>query len=80
MDAAADLTAGAVTAAIAYTDRVQAQTLVTSAMALTTLGAFIQTSWFIQAKSGTTISYSTSHTGILGSASYDIYLAVERLS
>lgn len=80
VDSAADVTAGAVTATIGYTDAVQAQSLSTSAVLLTTLGTFTQATFFIRAASGVAITYATSHTGIFGSARYNIYVTAERLS
>lgn len=80
VDSTADVTAGTVTATIAYTDSVQAQTVSTVAVALTVIGTFTQSTFFIQVANATNIAYSTSHTGIFGTAKYNVYITLERLN
>lgn len=75
-DTTSDLTAGAVTLTIAYTDGAGAATA-TATQVLTGTGR-VSGTVFIQLASGS-ISYSTSHTGIFGSAKYALYMTVERL-
>lgn len=78
-DTTTDVTAGAVTLTIAYTDGAGSATLASTAVPLTGVGIVrTQGVIFIQLASGS-ISYSTSHTGIFGSAKYALYMTVERL-
>lgn len=79
VDSTADLTAGAVRLNIAYTDVAASQTQQSATVLLTTLGTFTQGQFFIQLASGN-IAYSTSHTGIYGSATYNLYITLERLN
>lgn len=79
VDSVADLTAGAVKLNIAYTDNGIAQTLSSATVALTTIGLFTQGEFIVQLASGS-IAYSTTHTGILGTAKYDLFITLERLN
>ena len=72
--------AGTVSATIGWTDDEQAQTISTSTVPLATLGAFTQSTFFIEATSGNAITYSTAFAGAIGSPMYSLYVTVERLS
>lgn len=74
----ADLTAGAVSVAIAFTSAAGATTITSIPRVLTGLGV-TQDTVYVQLSSGS-ISYSTSHTGIFGTAAYALYMTVERLN
>lgn len=76
-DTASDITAGAVTLSIAYTADAGAISIPSAAQVLTGTG-LTQGTIFVQLASGS-ISYSTSHTGLFGSAQYAVYMTVERL-
>lgn len=76
-DTTADLTAGAVTLTLAYTDGAGAATS-TALQALTGTGR-TSGSVYLQLASGN-ITYATSHTGVFGLAKYALYLSLERLS
>lgn len=76
-DTAADVTAGAVSVAIAYTSAAGATTVTSSPQVLTGAG-LTQGTVFVQLSSGS-ISYSASHTGLFGTAKYALYMTVERL-
>lgn len=76
-DTTSDITAGAVTLTIAWTDGGGATT-VTATQVLTGTGR-TSGSVYIQLVSGN-ITYATSHTGIFGSAKYALYLTSERLN
>lgn len=78
VDSTADLTAGAVRLNVTYSDSGVAQTQNTATVALTILGTFTQGEIIIQLASGN-IAYSTTHTGIFGSAKYNLYISLERL-
>lgn len=78
VDSTADLTAGAVRLNVTYTDAGTAQTQNSATVALTILGTFTQGEFIIQLASGN-IVYSTTHTGIFGSAKYNLYISLERL-
>jgi hypothetical protein len=75
-DTAADLTAGALTLTISWTDGAGATTK-TDTQVLTSLG---RTSgvFYIQLASGN-ITYAVAHTGIYGTATYALYMSLERL-
>lgn len=79
VDSTADLTAGAVRLNITYTDNGASQTQQSATVALTILGTFTQGQFIIQLASGN-IAYSTTHTGIFGSAKYDLFITLERLN
>jgi hypothetical protein len=79
LDSSADLTAGAVRLNVAYTDNATSQTQQSATVALTILGTFTQGSLVIQLASGN-IAYSTTHTGIFGTATYDLFITLERLN
>ncbi len=79
VDSTADLTAGAVTVNFAWTDSTGAQTFSSNPLALTTLGTKIQEEIFI-ATGGGNINYSTSHTGLFGSATYDLFITLEKIA
>lgn len=76
-DTTSDITAGAVTITIAYTATAGAITVPSSAQVLTGSG-LTQGTIFAQLASGS-ISYSTTHTGLFGTAKYALYMTVERL-
>lgn len=80
VDVGADVAAGAVQVTFSFTDANGATTVVSAAVALTGIGT-VRTSgvFFIQQSSGN-VSYSTSHTGIFGTATYSLYICLERLS
>lgn len=78
-DTTSDVTAGAVTASIAFqADATGTTTLTTAAQVLTGAGV-TQGSFFAQLVSGS-IAFSTSHTGLFGTAKYSLYLVLERLA
>lgn len=79
VDTAADLTAGAVTLHVAYTDPAASQTQNSAAVLLTTLGGFAQGTMVLQLGSGA-VSYSTTHSGSFGTAAYDVYMTLERMN
>lgn len=79
-DTTSDITAGAVTLTIAFTDGAGATTVASVPVALTGAGT-LRTSgvFFIQLQSGN-ITYAVAHTGIFGTAKYALYISLERLS
>lgn len=80
IDATADVTAGAVTLTMAFTDGVGATTVASAPVALTGLGTLRASGvFFIQLASGN-ITYAVSHTGIFGTAKFAVYISLERLS
>lgn len=79
VDTTADALAGAVRLNVTYTDAGASQTQQSATVLLTTLGAFTQGEFIIQLASGN-IAYSTSHTGIFGTAAYNLYMTLERLN
>jgi len=72
--------AGTVAATIGWTDDEQAQTISTSTVPLATLGAFTNSTFFIEATSGNNVTYATTFVGALGSPQYSLYVTAERLS
>lgn len=76
-DTTSDITAGAVTLTIAYTATAGAITIPSTAQILTGVG-LTQGTIFVQLASGS-ISYSTTHTGLFGTAKYALYMTAERL-
>lgn len=79
VDTAADLTAGAVQLNIKFNDGAASQTISSSTVVLTTLGAFTQGVMYVRLGSGS-ITYGVTHTGIFGTATYALYASVERLN
>ncbi len=79
LDSAADLTAGAVTLNVTYTDDSGAQTISSTPVVLTTLGSKTQGDMIVETASGS-VSYSVTHTGIFGTATYNVYLTAEKLA
>lgn len=79
VDSTADLTAGAVRLNVTYTDAGAAQTQQSATVVLTILGTFTQGELIIQLASGN-IAYSTTHTGAFGTATYNLYITLERLN
>lgn len=77
-DTTADITAGAVTLTVAWTDGVGATTA-TATQVLTGTGRATGNYFLIQLASGN-ITYAVSHTGLFGSAKYALYTTCERLS
>lgn len=77
-DTTSDVTAGAVTLTIAYTATAGAITVPSSAQILTGVG-LTQGTIFAQLASGS-VSYSTAHTGLFGTAKYALYMTAERLA
>lgn len=75
-DTTADLSAGAVTLTLAYTDGAGATTN-TATQLLTGVGR-AQATIVAQLASGN-LTYAVSHTGIFGSAIYALYICVERI-
>src|SRR5258708_10870027 len=63
VDSTADVTAGAATAVIGYTDPVHAQTFSSSSVLLTTLGTFTQSDFSIFSTSGVSVTYFSTHFG-----------------
>lgn len=78
LDTTADLTAGAVTLNIKFTDNAAARTISSAPVALTTLAGFTQGVVIARLNSGS-LTYGVTHTGIFGSATYALYLSLERL-
>lgn len=78
VDTVADLTAGAVTLTIGYTDAGGAKTINSTPVALTAVTAFTQGTMFVQLASGS-VAYSMTHTGLFGTAKYDLYMTFERI-
>lgn len=79
-----DATAGNVSLTISFSDDAGGATIVSANLPLTTTATRIQSSLtnakqLAQLNSGS-ISYSTAHTGIYGSAVYALYISVERLN
>lgn len=74
----ADVTAGAVSASFAYTDESGSTTTTSATVPLTTLGNRATGSFVTFLNSGT-LNYSTSHTGIFGTAQYSLRIRVESL-
>lgn len=80
VDTTADLTAGAVTVNIKFTDdSTVAQTVTVGPVVLTTLGAFAQSTTFVQRNSAG-ITYGVTHTGIFATAQYSLYVSSERIA
>lgn len=79
VDTTADLTAGAVTANVKFTDDVGARTLSAGPVVLTATTGYTQATFFVHLVSGS-ITYGVSHTGIFGSAVFAFYATCERLS
>jgi hypothetical protein len=79
-DTTSDVTAGAVTLTVAFTDAIGATTVTSVPVVLTGLST-LRTSgvFFIQNASGN-ITYAVGHTGIYGVAKYALYACLERLS
>lgn len=77
IDTTSDLTAGAITLTIAYTDEAGATTK-TANQVLTGTGR-TDGVVYIRLSSGN-ISYAISHTGIFGSAKYALYIDLQRIS
>lgn len=78
LDTTADLTAGAVTLNIKFTDAATARTLSSAPVVLTATTGFAQGQMVVQLASGG-ITYGVTHTGIFGTAVYALYLSLERL-
>lgn len=78
LDTTADLTAGAVTLNIKYTDSGASRTVSASPVVLTATTAFSQGTVTMQLASGS-LTYGVSHSGIFGSATYALYLTLERI-
>jgi hypothetical protein len=76
-DTTADITAGAVTLTISYTDGAGATTD-TAVQVLTGTGR-TKGSIYVQLASGN-LTYATTHTGIFGTAKYALYITTERLN
>lgn len=76
-DTTADITAGAVSVSITYTDTAGSATQTSATQVLTGTGR-TQGTIFVQLASGS-IAYSTSHTGLFGTAKYALYITSERL-
>lgn len=80
LDTTADVTAGAVTLTIAWTDGAGAATSSSSPVALTGLGTLRASGvFYLQLASGN-VTYAITHTGVFGTATYALYIAFERLS
>lgn len=78
LDTVADLTAGAVTLNIKYTDDAGARTLSTSPVILTAITGFAQGEVIARLASGN-LTYGVTHSGSFGTAQYALYLTAERL-
>lgn len=72
LDTTSDITAGAVTLTIGYTDDAGATTQTAGPLALTSLGRLSGT--FVVQRASTNITYAISHTGLFGSAKFALYL------
>lgn len=79
LDTTADLTAGAVTLNIKYTDNAAARTVSSTPVVLTATTAFAQGVIFVRLNSGN-ITYGVTHTGIYGTSQYAVYIICERLN
>ena len=75
----ADATAGTVKSTITWTDDVGGTMRSSTALSLTSLDRILGAQFPIQLASGN-IAYSTSHTGIYGTAKYALYYILERLN
>lgn len=75
---AADLSAGAVGFNLAWTDIAGGTTFNSGSVVLTALGR-TQGTQVVQLNSGN-LTYTTNHTGLFGSATYALYVTVERLN
>lgn len=78
-DSTADVTAGAAQVNILYTDVAASQTRSLTPCALTVLGTHVDDVVTLQLASGS-VAYSVTHSGLLGTAKYDLHMVVERLS
>ncbi|MFA5388856.1 MAG: hypothetical protein WC312_03780 [Candidatus Omnitrophota bacterium] len=74
----ADATAGTIALNIAYTDASQAQNIASPTINLATLGSKQQEVLYVQLASGN-LAYSTTLTGAVNNARYNLYISVERL-
>jgi hypothetical protein len=79
MDTAADVTAGAVSVTLGWTDNVGATTKTGLATQLLTGTGRTPDSWLIRSTGAAAITYATAHTGIFGTAAYAVYIRVEYL-
>lgn len=79
LDTTADLTAGAVTLNIKFTDDVAARSVNSSPVVLTATSGFTQGTIIANLQSGS-LTYGVTHTGIFGSATYALYLTCEELN
>lgn len=78
LDTTADLTAGAVTLNIKFTDAATARTISSAAVILTATTGFTQGEIIAQLASGS-LTYGVTHSGIFGTAAYALYLTIERI-
>lgn len=78
LDTTADITAGAVTLNIKYTDSVTSRTLSSSPVILTATTGFTQGNFVVSLDSGD-ITYGVTSTGIYGTSVYAVYLIQEKL-
>lgn len=78
LDTTADITAGAVTLNIKYTDNAAARTISSSPVVLSALTGFAQGEVVIRLASGT-CTYGVTHTGAFGTSVYALYLTQEKL-
>ena len=78
LDTTADLTAGAVTFNLKYTDDATARTISSQPVILTATTGFAQGEVVVRLNSGN-ITYGVTHTGIFGSAKYALYITQEKL-
>lgn len=77
-DTTADLAAGTIQLNIAFTDGAGATTVNSTALVLTALGRTTGV-FYLQLASGS-ITYATTLVGLIGTATYALYLSLERLS
>ena len=79
VDTTADGAAGAVTLGVTFTDGSGSQRVTAGPVALTTLGTKAQGETTMQRASGH-VAFSIAHTGTFGTATYSVYLALERIA
>ncbi len=77
LNSTADLTAGAVTVTFGYNNG-SGQTVASAPLVLTSAGGFIEGEFMAEIASGN-LTYTVSHSGLFGTATYDIHITAEKL-
>ncbi len=76
----ADVLAGAVQLVFTYTDTTGAQTETAATLVLTSIGVVAQGCFIANVTDTNSLDYAISHTGVFGSATYDLNLIAEKLN